>query len=198
MDGLEPASSSVAGPLPDVARHRSTVRRHRALGRAIRERRDSNRDLRRARPVPLFDAIRLRSTDLIDASWLHSTLLDSTRHELVRSARTALAPAWPVLTPVRRKDLQIGLFRDMERAGFEPAASGLQTQPITRPRLTSIDRIGMTEPRLAISTNVIRHRSTPVRSHRARTVAASTDNPCECSATEDRRVGQATDRATPV
>jgi hypothetical protein len=59
-----------------------------------------------------------------------------------------------VLTPVRRKDLQIGLFRDMERAGFEPAASGLQTQPITRPRLTAIDKNGMTEPSSAPSANL--------------------------------------------
>jgi hypothetical protein len=58
------------------------------------------------------------------------------------------------LTPVRRKDLQIGLFRDMERAGFEPAASGLQTHPITRPHLTPTDRIGMTEPYSALWPNV--------------------------------------------
>jgi hypothetical protein len=42
----------------------------------------------------------------------------------------------------------------MERAGFEPAASDLQTQPITRPHLTRIDRIGMTEPKSAVMPNV--------------------------------------------
>jgi hypothetical protein len=41
----------------------------------------------------------------------------------------------------------------MERAGFEPAASGLQTHPIARPHLTRIDRIGMTEPKSAVTPN---------------------------------------------
>jgi hypothetical protein len=64
----------------------------------------------------------------------------------------------------------------MERAGFEPAASGLQIHPITRLQLTAIDRISMTEPNSAFSSNVVRHRSTAVRSHRARTLAARGDN----------------------
>src|SRR5919204_3955059 len=38
----------------------------------------------------------------------------------------------------------------MERAGLEPATSGLQTQPIARPHLTPTDRIGMTKPYSAI------------------------------------------------
>src|SRR5919201_3025636 len=37
----------------------------------------------------------------------------------------------------------------MERAGFEPAASGLQTHAIVRPHLTPTDRIGMTEPEIS-------------------------------------------------
>jgi hypothetical protein len=60
----------------------------------------------------------------------------------------------------------------MERTGIEPVTSGLQTQPIARPHLTPIDRIGMTEPNSGFSSNVIRHRSTAVRSHSARTAAA--------------------------
>jgi hypothetical protein len=60
----------------------------------------------------------------------------------------------------------------MERAGFEPAASGLQTHPIARPHLTPTDRIGTPELKLAFSSNATRHRSTVVRSHRARTAAA--------------------------
>jgi hypothetical protein len=42
----------------------------------------------------------------------------------------------------------------MERTGIEPVTSGLQTQSITRLHLTAIDRIGMTEPKLALSPNV--------------------------------------------
>jgi len=55
----------------------------------------------------------------------------------------------------------------MERAGLEPATSGLQTHPIARPHLTPIDRIGMAEPKSAVAPNVARHGSTAVRSHRA-------------------------------
>jgi hypothetical protein len=77
-----------------------------------------------------------------------------------------------VATPDREKDLQFGYFRAMERAGLEPAASGLQTQSIARPHLTPIDRIGMTEPNSHLLPNVTRPRLTSVRSHRARTAAA--------------------------
>jgi hypothetical protein len=64
----------------------------------------------------------------------------------------------------------------MERAGFEPAASDLQTHPIARPRLTPTDRIGMAEPKSASPANEARHRSTAVRSHRARMGAAYMGN----------------------
>jgi hypothetical protein len=50
----------------------------------------------------------------------------------------------------------------MERAGFEPAPSDLQTQPIARPHLTPTDRIGMTEPYSVIcrtSPDTVRRRS---------------------------------------
>jgi hypothetical protein len=50
----------------------------------------------------------------------------------------------------------------MERAGFEPAASDLQSQPIARPHLTPTDRIGMTEPYSAFcrtSPDTVRQRS---------------------------------------
>jgi hypothetical protein len=60
----------------------------------------------------------------------------------------------------------------MERTGIEPVTSGLQTQPIARPHLTPADGIDMTEPKSAFSSNVSRHGSTAVRSHRARTAAA--------------------------
>jgi hypothetical protein len=60
----------------------------------------------------------------------------------------------------------------MERAGLEPATSGLQTLPIARPHLTQTDKIGMTEPKSAFPPNEARHGSTAVRSHRARTAAA--------------------------
>jgi hypothetical protein len=42
----------------------------------------------------------------------------------------------------------------MEHTGIEPVASGLQTRPIARPHLTPTDRIGITEPYSAISSNV--------------------------------------------
>jgi hypothetical protein len=64
----------------------------------------------------------------------------------------------------------------MERAEFEPAASGLQTHPIARPGLTPTDRIGMAEPKSASPANEARHRSTAVRSHRARMGAAYMGN----------------------
>jgi hypothetical protein len=57
----------------------------------------------------------------------------------------------------------------MERTGIEPVTSGLQTHPMTRPDLTPTNRIGMTEPKLASTLDVAPHRSTAVRSHRART-----------------------------
>jgi hypothetical protein len=43
---------------------------------------------------------------------------------------------------------------------------------IGRPHLTRTDRIGMTEPKSAFRANDARHRSSAVRSHGARTVAA--------------------------
>jgi hypothetical protein len=55
----------------------------------------------------------------------------------------------------------------------------LATRPITRPHLTPVDRIGMTEPDSAFSSNLIRHRSTAVRSHRACTVDAELVNTCD-------------------
>jgi hypothetical protein len=69
----------------------------------------------------------------------------------------------------------------MELTGIEPVTSGLQTQPITRPHLTRIDRIGMTEPKSTFLSHVIRHRSTTVRSHRARTAAAQIGNTVRAS-----------------
>jgi hypothetical protein len=57
----------------------------------------------------------------------------------------------------------------MERTGIEPVTSGLQTQPIVRRHLTRTDRIGMTEPKSALSPNVAGRRSIAVRSHRAGT-----------------------------
>jgi hypothetical protein len=72
----------------------------------------------------------------------------------------------------RKSGARVRRFLKMERAGIEPATSGLQTQPIARPHLTPTDKTGMTEPNLALLSNVIRHSSTAVRSHRARTAAA--------------------------
>jgi hypothetical protein len=75
----------------------------------------------------------------------------------------------------------------MERAGFEPAASGLQTPPITRPHLTGTNRIGMTEPDSAVLSDTACLRSTRVRSHRARTADALMGNEAMgqcCSAAE--------------
>jgi hypothetical protein len=82
-----------------------------------------------------------------------------------------LAPVLSTLAPWRRKFLQNEdlLAKKMERTGIEPVTSGLQTHPITRPHLTPIDRIGVTKPNSAFSSNVIRHGSTAVCSHRART-----------------------------
>jgi hypothetical protein len=60
----------------------------------------------------------------------------------------------------------------MERTGIEPVTSGLQSHPIARLHLTPTNRIGMAESKSPFSSNLARHRSTPVRSHRARTAAA--------------------------
>jgi hypothetical protein len=60
----------------------------------------------------------------------------------------------------------------MERAGLEPATSGLQTHPIARPHLTPIYRIGMTELKSALSSNVHLTEFEAVRSHGARTATA--------------------------
>jgi hypothetical protein len=60
--------------------------------------------------------------------------------------------------------------------GTRTRHSGLQTQLIARPHLTLTDRIGMTEPKSAVVPGLARHRSTAVRSHRARTGAASMGN----------------------
>jgi hypothetical protein len=64
----------------------------------------------------------------------------------------------------------------MERTGIEPVTSGLQSHPMARLHLTPINRIGMAEPKSAFSPNLARHRSTPVRSHRAGTGAAQIGN----------------------
>src|SRR5919108_4898624 len=58
----------------------------------------------------------------------HLTPLDLARLHLTRinrSARTTLAPLLSSSTPRNRKSLQSG-FLEMERAGLEPATSGLQ------------------------------------------------------------------------
>jgi hypothetical protein len=112
----------------------------------------------------------------------HSTTPDTNRRVRSHRARTAVvghgsaARKVPANTPLLV----------MERAGLEPATSGLQTHPITRPHLTRTNRIGMFEPKTASSSNVIRHGSTAVRSHRARTAAAEAGNnklSSECGAT---------------
>jgi hypothetical protein len=46
------------------------------------------------------------------------------------------------------------MSKKVERTGIEPVTSGLQTHPITRPRLTATDGIGMTEPYSAVLPNV--------------------------------------------
>jgi hypothetical protein len=83
------------------------------------------------------------------------------------NARSEILPTYRIVTPEVS-----ALPSSVERTGIEPVTSGLQTHPITRPHPTPTDRIGMTEPNSAIASNVIRHRSTAVRSHRARTAAA--------------------------
>jgi hypothetical protein len=70
-------------------------------------------------------------------------------------------------------------FRDLsevERAGIEPATSGLQTQPIGRPHLTVTDRTGKAKQKSVLSANLAPPRLTAVRSHRTRTGAAWTGN----------------------
>jgi hypothetical protein len=67
-------------------------------------------------------------------------------------------------------------FAVMERTGIEPVTFGLQTHPISRPHLTPIDRNGMAEPESPILSDVARHGSTAVRSHRARTPGVSMGN----------------------
>ena len=101
----------------------------------------------------------------------HSTSFDYSRHELtgrLAPARTAVFSTGTAESKMPANQTAL----ELERAGFEPAPSGLQTQPIARPDLTPTDSIGMTEPKSAVPPNQARHRSTAVRSHRARTAAA--------------------------
>ena len=60
----------------------------------------------------------------------------------------------------------------VERAGLEPATSGLQTHSITRPHLTVSDRTGMAERLSPFSSNATRRRSPqrPVESRSSRDV----------------------------
>ena len=60
----------------------------------------------------------------------------------------------------------------MERAGIEPATSGLQTHQDARHQPTPTDQTGMVEPSSLLSSNSTRHHSTALRLHRARTAAA--------------------------
>jgi hypothetical protein len=60
----------------------------------------------------------------------------------------------------------------MERTGIEPVTAGLQTHPIAQLQLTVTDRSGQDEPKSPVPSNVIRHHSTALRSHRARIAAA--------------------------
>lgn len=79
------------------------------------------RDLRRARPAPLLDVTRLRST-----TRRQPTSFDYTRQE----STGPLAPRSHHCCRLRNhqsKDPAIGGFL-MERAGFEPAPSGLQSR----------------------------------------------------------------------
>jgi len=82
----------------------------------------------------------------------------------------------------------------MERAGIEPATSGLQTQPITRPHLTATYRIRMPEPKSALHTtrrDTVRHRS--ARTALARSLSSQTTFRQTCSATPQEVSGE--DRA---
>ena len=58
----------------------------------------------------------------------------------------------------------------MERAGLEPATSGLQTQPGTKHRPTPTNETGVVEPIAGISSYVSRRHSTALCSHRACTI----------------------------
>jgi hypothetical protein len=81
----------------------------------------------------------------------------------------------------RDKPLQIGYGAYRDRTGDLRLAN-----PIDSPtRLTPSHRMGMTEPKLASTSDVARHRSTVVRSHGARTTAASGGN--ETSAAGGRK-----------
>ena len=118
----------------------------------------------------LPDVARLRSTNStsVDLIRLQPTPID-------RSARTALAPSLSALA------LSIQKTRKNEVSSY--GACGTRTRhlrlanPTDYPTdLTPTDRIGLTEPKLACSSNVSSHRSTAVRSHGARTAAVWVDN----------------------
>jgi hypothetical protein len=104
-----------------------------------------DRDLRRATAVPLFDPD-LTPLDRLDLSRPHSTPPDSNRQVRSHGGRC-------LVIRQETKYAAVQVF-SMERAGLEPATSGLQTHPIARPHLTPTDRIGMTKRYLAISSNV--------------------------------------------
>jgi hypothetical protein len=77
--------------------------------------------------------------------------MDTNRQVRSHCARTAVVDAD---TGAKKKPANRP-FLVMERAGLEPATSGLQTHPITRPHLTPTNKIGMTEPKSALLSNVI-------------------------------------------
>jgi hypothetical protein len=55
--------------------------------------------------------------------------------------------------PEKEKAPRQRRFLMVDRTGIEPVTSGLQTHPIARPHLARIDRIGMTEPKSAVTPN---------------------------------------------
>jgi hypothetical protein len=82
----------------------------------------------------------------------------------------------------------------MERAGFEPAPSDLQTQPIARPHLTRTNKIGMTEAHSAFcrtSPDTVRRRSARTALARAVPTWATI---MRSSRTRARRSGEGGDR----
>ena len=118
----------------------------------------------------LFARLKLAGMGILPRSWFirrpsrdeRPIRTSGPRRDLVVEVQTGSeggtnrAPDADVQTPDLREESEgSALGVGVERTGIEPVTSGLQTRPIAQPHLTPTYRIGMTEPKSALSSNVI-------------------------------------------
>jgi len=105
----------------------------------------------------------------------HSNPTDTSREVRSHRARTSLS----ALAPPSGKVLQMDRFVKWSVRDSNPRLSGLQSHRGNRRHPTRPDQTRMVEPSSLFLANVTRHRSTTLRSHRARTAAAWLGNASE-------------------